>query len=219
MINNAIEVREYRGNSWYWPKQDGIDENSCWDYLTKRSEVPDRISELVSNRQVAVQAGGNCGYYVKPYARNFQTVYTFEPDPTNFLCLCMNVPEINVIKMQGCLSNKHTLLGIENHKLGQDVGAGHVVSGGVFPSFRIDDLALEECNLIHLDIEGFELQALRGAVDTLEKFKPVVVVEIFEDWANRYGSSFIKLKSFLFSYNYELKTQIDGDIVFKHKQG
>ena len=42
---------------------------------------------------------------------------------------------------------------------------------------KIDSLNLQICDLIQLDIEGFEYQALVGAKETLERCKPVIIVE------------------------------------------
>ena len=42
---------------------------------------------------------------------------------------------------------------------------------------RIDDLNLQQCDLIHLDVEGYEEKVINGALETIKKFKPVVIVE------------------------------------------
>jgi len=34
-----------------------------------------------------------------------------------------------------------------------------------------------DCNLIYLDIEGMEYEALIGAKETINKYKPVIVIE------------------------------------------
>ena len=41
----------------------------------------------------------------------------------------------------------------------------------------IDDLKLNCCDLIVLDVEGSELDALKGAKSTIERFHPVVMLE------------------------------------------
>ena len=42
---------------------------------------------------------------------------------------------------------------------------------------RIDSLKLDRCDLLKLDIEGMEIDALKGALKTIEEFSPVVVAE------------------------------------------
>ena len=42
---------------------------------------------------------------------------------------------------------------------------------------RIDDLALARLDLIKIDIEGMELEALRGAAMALARQRPVLIIE------------------------------------------
>jgi hypothetical protein len=59
-----------------------------------------------------------------------------------------------------------------------DTTGNQRVSGvGPIPTMRIDDLALPRCDLIYLDVEGEELNALKGAMETIERCKPVIVYE------------------------------------------
>jgi hypothetical protein len=41
----------------------------------------------------------------------------------------------------------------------------------------IDDLELDACDAIQLDIEGYEYPALKGAERTIERFRPVIATE------------------------------------------
>jgi hypothetical protein len=53
-----------------------------------------------------------------------------------------------------------------------------VANKGYVPTLRLDDLALHACDLIYLDVEGYELFALQGAKETIAKYKPVIACEI-----------------------------------------
>lgn len=219
-LKNEIVVNS---EGWYWPKNDGFGnfegEGSCWKYMKNHPNVPKQITEYVPKKQIVVQAGGNCGYYVKQYASLFEIVYTFEPDPVNFYCLNLNVTDENVLKFQGCLGNNRQAVTIGNYM--SDVGAGHITGvggAGVIPMFRIDDLGLPDCDLIHLDIEGFELMALMGATETIKKYKPVVALEYFDAWAKRYNTSLEGIEEFLNQLGYQFVADEDGDRVYKFEQ-
>jgi hypothetical protein len=42
---------------------------------------------------------------------------------------------------------------------------------------KLDSLELTACRLIKIDVEGMELPVLRGAVETIGRFKPLLYVE------------------------------------------
>ena len=214
MKNLVIKNSQYL----WWPKHDGAigdfeKPGSCWHYMKTHADVPYQISKHIPEKKVVVQAGGNCGFYVKQYAELFELVYTFEPEPLNFYCLTLNVTTPNVLKFQACLGNVHQGLSVGSFM--PDIGSTHVTGAGPIPTMRIDDLALMRCDLIHLDIEGFELNALMGAVDTINKFRPVIALEYYEAWSNRYNTTLADIERFLENLGYEFVLDEQGDRVYK----
>lgn len=149
-----------------------------------RRDLPylDQATAFCMGRTAAVQAGGNLGIYPKRLAQLFTTVYTFEPSAELFPMLMANAPEPNIIRYQAALGCERGLVGTSrvrrDGKPNAHEGITHVVPDGTVPTLRIDDLALPVCDLVYLDIEGYELYALKGAVETLQRCRPVVAVEI-----------------------------------------
>jgi FkbM family methyltransferase len=130
-----------------------------------------------------VQAGGNLGLYPKRLAQEFKTVYTFEPDPENFARLKLNAPERNIIARQAALGADEQPVAISRvRRDGKHIktheGLVHVVGPGLIPCQRIDGLRLPVCDLIYLDVEGYELRALQGAVSTLARCRPMLALEL-----------------------------------------
>jgi len=133
--------------------------------------------EKVKKFDVIIQAGGNCGMYARFYSNYFKSVYTFEPDPTNFHCLDHNCQGDSYVKYHGGLGNSNELLSIDNSST-VNVGVHKILNRpGNIQMYKIDDLRLEECDLIHLDVEGYEEEVLKGAVKTIQKFYPVIITE------------------------------------------
>lgn len=212
----------YNGNYWLRNDGDGVTEtyappNSSCFYLSREgfNDVPRQIARLVPKHNVLVQAGGNTGFYVKQYAEIFKTVYTFEPVPDLFRCLNKNVTTDNVIKIQACVGNKHELVDLKRES-GNDAGSGNVSGPGKIPTFLIDDLNLPECDLIHLDVEGYEYNALRGARQTIQRCTPVVVLEHYAPWLKRFNTNLGEIESFLSSLRYTFRMDIHGDRVYTY---
>jgi len=136
----------------------------------------------VPGRQVAVQAGGNLGLFPKRLAALFETVYTFEPAADLFAMLQANAPEPNIIKFQAALGDQRQLVATSRHrrdgKPNNHEGITHIAGPGRIPTLRIDDLGLAICDWILLDLEGWELFALRGAHETIARCRPTLTVEI-----------------------------------------
>ena len=140
------------------------------------------------NFDLCVQAGGNVGVWPRILAKRFKTVVTFEPDKENFECLNKNCPELNIVKLPNVLSDVHEDVEVKSPNKAHDnnCGAYQVFPDGDIQSALIDELELHACGLIYLDVEGYELKALKGAAYTIQEFKPVVA---FEDkkLPNMYG--------------------------------
>lgn len=175
-----------------------------------------KILKYLKNKNVCVQAGGHCGRMVLELKKHFKTIYTFEPNPTMHTCLCMNIPDPNVFKIQACIGNEHKMVGmVKNGNWGD--GGNFVQGNGNIPMLLIDDLALNECDFIQLDLEGYEYYALLGAEKTIDKFRPLLCVE--RGWGEAHtGISEEKTSEFLDKYNYELMDkELWPDHIYKCK--
>lgn len=176
----------------------------------------EKLEPFLQNKNTMIQAGGNCGLTIKPFVPHFKSIYTFEPESTNFLCLCLNVPNDNVYKFQSCLGDNHNL--VDLGFVGTDCGSAHIDKSGSITTLKIDDLNLNTCDLIMLDVEGYELFVLIGAEQTISKFKPLICVEVYEDWMKRYNYSYPDLANYLGKFGYVpvdvYKTSYSVDVIF-----
>ena len=66
---------------------------------------------------------------------------------------------------------------------------------------KIDIISLDEMNLrpgaIKIDVEGYEYEAIQGAVDTIKKYEPILMIEVND-------RSFEKIKNLLNELNYSI---------------
>lgn len=160
---------------------------------------------------VAVQAGGHCGVWAEAMGRKFSAVYTFEPDPMNFRCLCANAPAENVFKFNAALDA--VLGGVDMIRRPENTGANRIGGAGVIPALRLDALALSSCDLIYLDVEGYELAALKGAEATIEAHKPVIVIED-KGCSEHYGIAIGETPAWLTErFGYRIAERLHRDVV------
>jgi FkbM family methyltransferase len=140
-----------------------------------------KIMEHSFGRGVVIQAGGNCGMYARFYNKYFNNVHTVEPEELNFKCLNHNTKDFkNINAYNAALGDKEGFVKIS--------GGGYRNCGTFrvreikeddvsIPMITIDSMSLPHVDLIHLDLEGFEEKALKGAIETIKKFKPTIITE------------------------------------------
>jgi FkbM family methyltransferase len=143
-----------------------------------------RLVDLLPEGGVAVDVGANIGCLTLPLAKKATSVLAFEPQNRVFQKLCANLELNNVDNViPYCMA------------LGKERGMGFLASGGANCGSAslcgaqekdepINITALDNidfsgygCQLVKVDVEGFEAEVLEGARATLEKFKPVLYVE------------------------------------------
>ncbi len=161
---------------WLWPEKD----NGCWDGPKENWQTfKPLIQRHCKKFDTVVQAGGACGMYPFLLSTMFEVVYTFEPSVTSFYCLTHNTPRENIIKMNAALGHAHEMVRL-NISDETNVGTNTVTPDqmGIVPMLMIDDLDLPSCDFIMLDTEGFEYNTLIGAQQTIDKFKPLISLEL-----------------------------------------
>jgi FkbM family methyltransferase len=196
------------------PQSDGFDwsqfKGSKDGLKWMRRDLPnlDRIIGRCQHKRVAVQAGGNLGIYPKRLAASFEAVYTFEVAPELFPLLYANAPEPNIYRYQAALGFDRAMVGTStirrDGRPGTHEGITHISGPGKTPTLRLDDFALPICDLICLDVEGWELYALLGAVDTISRCRPVLSVEI------NHNASYVGVDAD------ELRERIMGEMGYRH---
>lgn len=139
----------------------------------------DAALKHVVNRRVAIQAGGHVGQFPVYLAQHFEAVYTWEPMAADFRDLIANIELAGVSeKVFACRG----MLGSDKF-MGKTkfAGSGSCTRdkgyAGTCPIYRLDDIALPNCDLIYLDVEGDERDILIGASNIITRCLPVIVTE------------------------------------------
>lgn len=203
-----MDESKYRlEHGFIWPRNDKGCCAVCFDMRGL-----DIAYKYCKTFDVVVQAGGCVGVWPVELSKRFGLVYTFEPDPENFYCMTQNATDRKIIKFNAALGFRRGCVDMFHYD--HNVGA-HFISGrGPIPVLRIDDLGLDLCDLIYLDIEGLEHDALLGAADTIQRCRPVVAVED-KGLSERYGTKQGAVERLMVGqHGYQVVARPHRDIVF-----
>ena len=178
-------------------------------------EAVDYLVGQLPETGVALDVGANVGLYTVPLARKAGRVFAFEPLPANYERLGKNVSANNLDSSVACLP---TALGATNGTIvleptspgGRTGNAAQAQPGsptGVeVPIRRLDDVALElgvrQCDVVKVDIEGGELEFLRGGEQFLREHMPVIYLELNGIHMSRFGWSTADLLDLIARWGY-----------------
>ncbi|MBK9129467.1 MAG: FkbM family methyltransferase [Phycisphaerales bacterium] len=151
---------------------------------------------IVRPGQLVVEVGANIGAHTVDLAKATGPrgrVFAFEPQRLVFQALCANLALnqcVNVFAHQVALGategsllvpaldpsarNNFGGLWLQGKKEGKTVQHGQ---GESVPLRNLDSFALPACDFLKADVEGMEVEVLRGAQETIRKCRPVMYLE------------------------------------------
>ena len=170
------------------------------------------FSRLLKPGDVVVDVGANVGYYTRITSRivgKDGVVLAVEPMPSALRILELNCADLsNVELLRVALSDREGESTFYVRKRGD---ASSLLSDSRAVPIRVktktaDDLFMDRARIdfIKIDVEGFELEVLRGAQKTLGAHKPVVYFEFLDDLATERGFRLRDFETLLAQYGYTL---------------
>ena len=138
-------------------------------------------------------------------------IIAFEPDPVHYECLTKNVPE-DVETHQLAVGNDSKMIALSDDDFTQ---AKRVVGDGSIPMVTVDSLGLSDIDMIKIDVEGYEMEVLKGAVQTLENLQ-YLMIELNNN-TKKYGSSNIEIEKHVQSLGFRPLIEHWPDKVFVRK--
>lgn len=131
------------------------------------------------NKRICIDIGANVGLWSCDLVKQFGKVIAFEPVAEFRECFKKNVVGSNYVIEPVALGRTESL--IEMNIVQGNTGHSHIdpasVGKGSIPLKTLDSYNYENIDLIKIDVEGFEEEILAGAMQTILRNKPVIVVE------------------------------------------
>ncbi len=169
--------------------------------------------ELIDSRGTFLDIGANYGGHSLHLAKLFPLakILSFEASSKIFQLLQLNTFKINNIKcFHHAISNTTadilTLDSVDYGQLHNSGAPSATVRKGINTcvSLRIDDLEITDLAFIKIDIQGGELRALEGLVESINRSKPLIFIEIEEISLRKNQTSSEDVLKFLLNLNYNV---------------
>lgn len=155
-----------------------------------------RAQGLLAADGLCLDIGANIGNHALFFAPHFAQVLAFEPNPRTCTLLRLNAalaPNVRVFDIGLSDAAGTATLSVPADNIGmatlQPGAPGAAVACTLQRLDDLPELAGQRVALVKIDVEGHEPAALRGALRTLRRDRPVVVFEQLPDDIDAQGSS------------------------------
>ena len=158
-----------------------------------------------------IDVGGFIGDSAIIFEREFcdKKIYSFEATKANFR-LMERTLELNnskrIVPINKGLGANHSTMQICVNESGSSIVAHHSDEMESVEIITLDSFVREnkiEVGFIKVDIEGFEMEFLKGAKETITTQKPAMLISIYH-----FGSDYFKIKPFIESWDLGYKFKI-----------
>lgn len=181
-------------------------------YKNCEPETKSILPSILKKNSIIFDLGANVGYYsaIFSFYSPKGIVYAFEPSYKNFNFLKLNVKSYsNIYLYDNAVSNFtgekqdiiHSIWNVETEER-------------LFKFIKIDDFIVQNkihnIDLIKIDIDGYELEALQGMKNILKKFNPYFLIEI-NHAANTRNVSEQQIVNYMKSHDYEIIKILDKE--------
>jgi len=168
-----------------------------------------KIGASLPQGYVFVDVGANIGTIIWQLADKCGQIYAFEP-----------MPKLNQVIADSAIYNSFTSLKLYNKAVGSNAGFVQMVDndnssvlndtstpGGVTIEVTTLDEELKDLDkidFIKIDVEGYEWEVLQGATATIQKHKPLLLVELHPMFLKNYKIAYTTVIDFLEQNNYKI---------------
>ncbi len=188
---NFLSFKEQKQNKIYtYTFKSGIKIKSIKKLFLDYSEIlPGYLKYWrPEENSIIIDAGafyGMFSIYCSKRMKNTGKIYAFEPEPENLEILRQNI-KINNCKnieiIEKALWNKITKLKFSDKVITDNSEAKKttIVQTTTIDNF-VEKENLKQLNMIKMDIEGNEIQAIQGAEQTIKKFHPYLAIASYHE--------------------------------------
>jgi FkbM family methyltransferase len=175
-------------NGWAVPDDDTrvsglLEDDLSMDRPSYEDKYRSLIIDLLPNKRTFVDVGANVGIWSLPMKLHFEKVISYEPSVQNIECIKANIPTGIELRTKAVADFNGEA---KFHQAGKNCGDGKLCREGVkstyvVPVVKLDDENLQNVDMVKIDTQGWELDALKGMHNIITTQQPWIMIEVNED--------------------------------------
>jgi FkbM family methyltransferase len=187
-----------------------------------------KLYDLIGKNHTVIDVGTNIGETLMNFAKLTQPegeVHGFEPDPLNYQRCCENLELNNFNNIipnnlgLGAKAGEYFIkIDTPSNRGGNKISAEYIENNTeIIQIITLDQYVQEKkikkIDLIKIDVEGYELQVLKGSEQLIQRFKPLFFIELDDSNLKEQGDSAKALIHYLTQFNYFITNAETGEVV------
>lgn len=195
--SNDIHIDDWRAGKPFT-------QNKCLNKFIKYCESQSKKFKLI------LDVGAWCGTWTRAMQPFAEKIVAFEPDKTHFKCLQRNAT-INCDPRMEAVGSEIKWISLTEDNFTQ---AKRIHKQGDIRMVTLDYFDFKNVDMIKIDVEGYEMEVLKGAKKTLENVK-FLMIELNNN-TKKYGSSNQEVEKYIASLGFKVILEHWPDKVFYH---
>jgi len=180
-------------------------QDTCLDKLIEWCKKNDKKFNHI------VDIGAWCGTWTLSMQQYAKNIHCYEPNNLHYGCLARNItPYSHVESYNQAVGNEDGFVKLTEERATQNTRV--LLEKGETKINKLDSLGYKDIDFIKIDVEGLEMEVLKGAEKTLEDVK-YLMIELNGN-SERYGSSKKDIKEHLKSLGFKILFKSWPDIVY-----
>ena len=217
---------------------ESIIKGTCEPYSGSYNIVNKYISMFPHKNRTFIDIGSHIGTTVMPFLKLYNNCIAYEPQPENNKFLSKNVSDNNmsnrVIISNSCIGDKTSkgqMIYHEGNNSGcyyfkESINITNITNVTNITNIKINSIRLDDdpnvssrdnIDFIKIDTEGFELNVLKGAEQTIIRNKPLIEIEVNGLSEKHYGINSEIIFNYLYSLGavlFESDINLNGTVYF-----
>ena len=217
-INSKRHFCEYNNDKYFTFDKIQVEyiNNGTAEPYSGNIDIVNNYIKSTNRNNLYIDVGVNIATHSIVFSKLFTNVIAFEPNIINYTQSKENIiinNKTNIKLYNKALGYEHKKISTKQHST-HSLGCTYIVEGTDTDCITLDSMNLTYVDYIKFDIEGFELYALKGAINTIKQNSPIIEIEYNSCALNLFNIKYEDIELFLHNLDYTFDKRFEDNYFF-----